>query len=101
MIPADDRSARTLFGDAGAATFIDVREANNDAPALGPFCYGTDGSGADHLIVRNGGFRSLLNSKSESAAPSSGEHKKAPIHTLHEWPRGFLFCSQAGSWVGK
>jgi 3-oxoacyl-[acyl-carrier-protein] synthase-3 len=50
-----DRSVRTIFGDAAAATLLtaaDVRE-----PLLGPFIYGSDGSGGPNLIVPTGGSR--------------------------------------------
>jgi len=50
-----DRSVRTLFGDAGAATWVGTNDA--DAPSIGPFVYGTDGSGANNLIVQAGGLR--------------------------------------------
>ena len=36
-----DRSVRTIFGDAAAATLITAVEA--DRPYMGPFLYGTDG----------------------------------------------------------
>lgn len=50
-----DKSVRTLFGDAGSATFI--TGVDRDGPTLGPFVFGTDGSGGDNLIVRRGGLR--------------------------------------------
>lgn len=50
-----DRSVRTLFGDGAAATLI--RADPEGGSALGPFIFGTDGSGADRLIVPAGGFR--------------------------------------------
>ncbi|MDR3109367.1 MAG: ketoacyl-ACP synthase III [Planctomycetaceae bacterium] len=60
-----DRGSRPLFGDAAAATLIrgvdavgqqgDVKIAE---PSIGPFVFGTDGSGADLLIVPAGGHRS-------------------------------------------
>ncbi len=58
-IHPDDRSVRTLFGDAAAATLIKM-EKNNKGPdsSIGPFVYGTDGSGAKNLIVQTGGMRS-------------------------------------------
>ena len=50
-IDRTDRSLRTIFGDAGVATLIEAR----DEPTLSAFHYGTDGSGADTLLVtRNG-----------------------------------------------
>ncbi len=50
-----DKSVRTLFGDAGSATLVTAVE--RDAPSLGPFVLGTDGSGAQNLIVPRGGMR--------------------------------------------
>lgn len=52
-IDPNDRSLRTIFGDAAAATLIEAA----DAPALSGFKYGTDGEGADTLIVGSGGAR--------------------------------------------
>lgn len=50
-----DKSVRTLFGDAAAATAI-IADANV-AEMIGPFVFGTDGSGAKNLIVDAGLFR--------------------------------------------
>jgi len=55
LLLPDDKSTRTLFGDAGSATLISTKES--DAELIGPFVYGTDGSGGDYLMVRNGGMR--------------------------------------------
>lgn len=50
-----DRSLRTLFGDGAAATLIRAKDADSDL--IGPFVLGTDGRGADQLIVKAGGLR--------------------------------------------
>jgi 3-oxoacyl-[acyl-carrier-protein] synthase-3 len=50
-----DRGVRTIFGDAAAATLIDGAEASE--PTIGPFVFGTDGAGAQNLIVKGGGMR--------------------------------------------
>lgn len=55
-IHAGDKSVRTLFGDGAAATLI-KRNGPGDTGSIGPFDYGTDGSGAHQLIVEGGGFR--------------------------------------------
>ncbi len=52
-IDADDRSLRTIFGDAAAATLIQA----SDSPGVSAFQFGTDGSGADTLLVADGGAR--------------------------------------------
>lgn len=54
-IHAGDRSVRTLFGDGAAATLVTA--AADGASSIGPFVFGTDGSGAGDLIVEAGGFR--------------------------------------------
>jgi 3-oxoacyl-[acyl-carrier-protein] synthase-3 len=58
-IHPQDRSVRTLFGDAASATVVGAEEdANEDAQgAIGPFVFGTDGRGARDLIVEAGGAR--------------------------------------------
>lgn len=59
FIHPDDKSNKTLFGDAAAAVLISAERdgVGNICASIGNFVYGTDGSGAEHLIVRNGGMR--------------------------------------------
>lgn len=46
----EDKSTRTIFGDGAAATLLDVE----DIRKIGDFCFGTDGGGAEKLMVRDG-----------------------------------------------
>ncbi len=48
-----DRSNRAIFGDAATATLVSFTEEEN----FGKFLFGTDGSGYDKLIVKNGASR--------------------------------------------
>lgn len=93
-----DKSVRTLFGDGAAATLIQS-DPSGDA-ALGPFTFGTDGSGADSLIVPAGGFRRPRDSASaEEVEDRSGNIRSADqlfmdggavmTFTLREVPRMF------------
>lgn len=83
-IHSRDRSVRTLFGDGAAATLIKVED---QGPAyVGPFVFGTDGSGADRLIVEAGGFR--LPASAETCVES--EDSSGNIRT-----RGHLFMDGA------
>src|SRR6266404_4782743 len=50
-----DRSLLTLFGDGAAATLI--RSVESEEELLGPFVLGTDGRGANQIIVKAGGLR--------------------------------------------
>jgi 3-oxoacyl-[acyl-carrier-protein] synthase III len=52
-IDPDDRSLRTIFGDAAAATLITGKPDRT----LWGFQFGTDGSGGDTLLVGDGGAR--------------------------------------------
>jgi 3-oxoacyl-[acyl-carrier-protein] synthase-3 len=53
-----DHTVRTLFGDAAAATLIQAVDVEGGGAApIGPFVFGTDGRGAEHLMVHGGGRR--------------------------------------------
>lgn len=54
FIHPKDKSNRTIFGDAAAATLISKDEG---LCSIGDFVFGTDGRGAQNLIVKNGGIR--------------------------------------------
>ena len=53
LIAPNDRSLRTIFGDAAAATLIEP----TDEPSIRGMKFGTDGSGGDTLLAPAGGFR--------------------------------------------
>lgn len=48
-----DKGNRTIFGDAAAATLV----STEGFASIGNFILGTDGRGAENLIVRKGGLR--------------------------------------------
>lgn len=54
-IDPTDRATAMLFGDAGTVTAIEASDGG-DASVV-DFILGSDGAGADNLIVPNGGFR--------------------------------------------
>lgn len=71
LLEPSDRSSRALFGDAGTATLL--RADESDPPSLGPFIYGTNGFGRQHLWAPNtsitrhrasskGGYRDAMQS---------------------------------------
>jgi 3-oxoacyl-[acyl-carrier-protein] synthase-3 len=59
FLAPDDRTVRPLFGDAAAATLVQARSdpGPDGLPWIGPFVFGTDGQGAENLIVRAGSLR--------------------------------------------
>lgn len=48
-----DKSNRSIFGDGAAACLV----STEGFAEIGEFVFGTDGSGAEHLIVKTGGAR--------------------------------------------
>lgn len=57
FIHPKDKSNKTIFGDAAAATLISSEDGLFE---IGDFIFGTDGSGAGNLIVKNGGIRNKI-----------------------------------------
>jgi 3-oxoacyl-[acyl-carrier-protein] synthase-3 len=53
-----DKNNKTLFGDGAAAVFVSSKPDGLGAK-INSFIYGTDGSGYDKLIVKNGAFRNI------------------------------------------
>jgi 3-oxoacyl-[acyl-carrier-protein] synthase-3 len=62
LIHPMDKSVRTIFGDAGAATLVDSVES--PGAKISPCVFGTDGRGAEKLIVATGAFRETRNEES-------------------------------------
>jgi 3-oxoacyl-[acyl-carrier-protein] synthase III len=58
FVHPDDHATALLFGDAGSATALTLADPEQ-GEAVTPACFGlfTDGTGADGLIIRGGGFR--------------------------------------------
>jgi 3-oxoacyl-[acyl-carrier-protein] synthase-3 len=71
-INADDRSLRTIFSDGAAASLIEA----HDRPTLTGFKFGTDGSGADTLLVTEGGNRP----EADSLRPRHRKRWSSPLY---------------------
>jgi 3-oxoacyl-[acyl-carrier-protein] synthase-3 len=69
-----DKSNRTIFGDAAAATLV----SGSGFAEILEFALGTDGRGADRLMVQTGAMRHLLPKNDlrfdESESPVSSDH---------------------------
>lgn len=65
-----DRSVRTVFGDGAAATLISGVES--DEELIGPFVFGTDGRGAENLIVPTGGMRRPITEEAREEKEDGG-----------------------------
>lgn len=58
VIPPDDLELRMIFGDGAAATFIQGQESKQTK--IGPFVFGSDGSGADYMKCIRSGVRNPI-----------------------------------------
>ncbi len=100
-----DRGVRALFGDAAAATLVSERDGE---PGIGPFVYGTDGSGAQDLIVPSSAMRQRVAHTSTEEYTDRHGNTRTEQHiymngravvefTLREVPRAVTeLCAKAG-----
>ncbi|AQQ72444.1 3-oxoacyl-[acyl-carrier-protein] synthase 3 [Limihaloglobus sulfuriphilus] len=82
-----DRGNRTLFGDAAAATIIEKAPSDH----FHEFVLGTDGSGAQNLIVDNGGFRNPTDPQAKPFEYSPGNWR-TKNHLYMNGPKLFTFA---------
>lgn len=68
IINSKDKVLRTIFGDAGSGLIVSKSEKEH----IHEFVFGTDGSGKDNLIIRNGGLRHIYDGNAEEIVYGSG-----------------------------
>ncbi len=88
-----DRSVRTIFGDAAAATLLSANKSAS--PLLGPFVYGTDGSGGPNLIVPAGGMRRPASEATVCEVEDEQGNVRAPDNLFMNGPEIFNFTLSA------
>ena len=84
-----DKGNKTIFGDAGSATLV----SSDGFAEIGNFSFGTDGRGAENLIVKSGAMRSP-NPLNDVALDDNGN----PISSDHLYMNGseiFTFTIEA------
>lgn len=69
FIHPKDKSNKTIFGDAAAATLI---TAEKGFCSIGNFIFGTDEKGAENLIVKQGGMRFPVSDENEDIKDEFG-----------------------------
>lgn len=84
-----DRSNRAIFGDAAAATIISKSEEEH----FMQFMYGTDGSGFNKLIVKNGGSKFPLEENPEEI-PYGTNNSYTENHLYMDGPEIFNFTAE-------
>lgn len=79
FIHPKDKGNRTIFGDAGSATLI----SSDGFAEIGNFSFGTDGRGAENLMVKSGAMR-YRNEVSDFSFDDNGN----PISSDHLYMNG-------------
>jgi 3-oxoacyl-[acyl-carrier-protein] synthase-3 len=88
LVSEEDRSAVALFGDCGTATLLSL----DDAAEPMVFDMGSDGGGAEHLIVRTGGFRHRPTAESLERAVGKDGNRRASTELFMDGPQVFNFA---------
>lgn len=88
-INARDRSVRTLFGDGASATLIGASESEGNL--IGPFVFGTDGRGAERLIVPAGASRRPFNEEAFVETEDEQGNWRSPSNLYMNGPEIFNF----------
>lgn len=84
-----DRSVRAIFGDGAAATLVSAVES--DEPLLGPFVFGTDGRGAQNLIVPAGGMRQPMSAETSTVTVDRSGNERSLNNLFMNGPEIFNF----------
>ena len=88
-INPSDRSVRTIFSDGAAATLVAGVEQEHDL--IGPFVFGSDGTGAEQLIVRAGGHRMPPSSETAQMAEAEAGVFRSDENLYMNGPEIFSF----------
>ncbi|WP_227013550.1 3-oxoacyl-ACP synthase III family protein [Paenibacillus psychroresistens] len=91
-IHPQDKSVRVLFGDAGTASLISGMHSETDY--IGPFVFGTDGRGANNLIIPAGGSREPISQESGIAIQDSFGNTRSRQNLYMNGPEIFNFTLQ-------
>lgn len=102
-INAEDIALRTVFGDGAAATLIE----KSDTEHIHDFALGTDGSGMNNLIVKNGASRNRYDTNPIKKETRSGDiytdndlYMNGPEifnFTINTVPKAILSCLEKNS----
>ncbi len=88
-----DRSVRTIFGDAAAATLLSA--SDSDESFIGPFVYGTDGAGGPNLIVPAGGLRRPISAETSQVVADDQGNQRSAENLFMDGPEIFNFTLSA------
>lgn len=82
-IAKSDRTCRPIFSDGAAAVLVERSETDS----IGPFEFGTDGSGYEHLIVRDSGARERGSATRQDKATLEMHGSEVFLFTMNVVPK--------------
>ncbi len=82
-----DRSVRTLFGDGASATLVEASAESG----IDHFAFGTDGSGAENLMIPVGGTRRRHSSGTGQPTTDANGNTRSPENLFMNGPEIFAF----------
>ena len=90
-------SVRAIFGDAATATLVQSQDSSPEGTPgwMGPFVYGTDGSGKESFILHRGGTRQLTGNAALPPAIANRADLKDPRSLYMDGPAIFSFTLKA------
>jgi len=88
-----DRSVRTIFGDAAAATLVTAVDSDRDL--IGPFVFGTAGRGACNMIVPTGGARRPATAEELPETSDTSGNWRSEANLFMNGPEIFNFTLQS------
>lgn len=88
-----DKSVRTLFGDGAAATLVEA--IDHEEPMIGPFVFGTDGTGASRLIVSTGAARQARSAETAVAHTDPSGNVRSDDNLYMDGPAIMAFTLSA------
>lgn len=95
FIHPQDKSVRTLFGDAAAATLIEASPDDMESSRPAVYVYGTDGSGAGNLIVPAGGMRKPRSEETAQETSDENGNVRSLDHLFMNGAEIFTFTLKA------
>jgi 3-oxoacyl-[acyl-carrier-protein] synthase-3 len=90
FIHPNDKSNKTIFGDAAAATLI----TSDTGLPIRQLIYGTDGAGAENLIVKNGGIKNRKSGSKDILIEEDGSFYKNDDYLFMNGGEIFGFTAQ-------
>jgi 3-oxoacyl-[acyl-carrier-protein] synthase-3 len=87
----NDKSTRTIFGDGAAAILL---KNDSEKPKIGKFIFGTDGKGAENLIIHSSGMKLKKSESSKKDVTDKYGNTRTMENLYMNGPKVFEFVME-------